>query len=142
MGGVSICWLLLIVFLVVVAAAVIAALGLLYSIFNPEGRLWPRFERGFVYVRGYKSDDRQTPFREGYLITWIDQDIPREKAIVDAVRRTETALSGRASSNPIMEGVHRIRDMILEHSQLRKLVAASYIENKLNASRHSVKLPH
>lgn len=31
-----------------------------------------RFEkRGLVYVRGYKLDDRQTPFKEGFLITWI-----------------------------------------------------------------------
>jgi len=98
-----------------------------------------RFERkGLLYVRGYKSDERQTPFREGYLITWIDPELPREEAIVEAVKRTETALAGRASSNPIMERVHRIRDMILEHSQLRKLVAASYMDNKLNASRHEM----
>ncbi len=34
-----------------------------------------RFEkRGLVYVRGYKMDDRQTPFKNGYLITWLDPD--------------------------------------------------------------------
>ena len=96
-----------------------------------------RFERqGLLYVRGYKSEERQTPFREGFLIAWIDQELPRDEALADAVKRTEAALAGRASSSPIMERVHRIRDMILEHTQLRKLVAASYIDNKLGATRH------
>jgi len=32
-----------------------------------------RFERqGFIYVRGYRMHDRQTPFKEGYLLTWLD----------------------------------------------------------------------
>jgi len=52
-----------------------------------------RFERqGLVYVRGYKTDERQTPFKRGYLITWLDQDKPREEAIEEAVQRTERAL--------------------------------------------------
>ena len=39
-----------------------------------------RFEkRGLVYVRGYKMDERQTPFKEGYLITWIDSEKPRNR---------------------------------------------------------------
>lgn len=47
-----------------------------------------RFERkGLVYVRGYRSHDGQMPFKEGYLLTWIDQDKPREKAIGEAPLR-------------------------------------------------------
>jgi len=94
-----------------------------------------RFERrGLVYVRGYKTDERQTPFREGYLLTWLDPEKPRELAIEEAIERTERALEGRASSSPLMERVHRIRDMVLEHSKLRKLVGATYILNKLKCS--------
>lgn len=37
-----------------------------------------RYER-FVYVRGYRTNQRQTPFKEGYLLTWIDQDKSREQ---------------------------------------------------------------
>jgi hypothetical protein len=34
-----------------------------------------RYEKkGLVYIRGYRSHDGQTPFKEGYLITWIDQE--------------------------------------------------------------------
>lgn len=62
-----------------------------------------RYERkGLVYVRGYKNADRQTPFREGYLLTWLDQDVPREEAIREAVERTDEALEGRASGSPSM----------------------------------------
>ena len=94
-----------------------------------------RFEReGLVYVRGYKTDDIQTPFRRGYLLTWVDNDKPRETAIEEAVDRTDKALGGQISSSPMMERVHRILDMVIEHSKMRKLVSHSYIENKLGCS--------
>ena len=77
-----------------------------------------RFEqKGLVYVRGYKTDERQTPFQEGYLITWLDSSKPREMAIEEAIQRTDKALDGRFSTSPFMERVHRIRDMIIEHSK-------------------------
>ena len=88
-----------------------------------------RFERqGLVYVRGYKTDEVETPFRRGYLLTWLDQDVSRGQAIGEAIGRTERALEGHASSSPLMERVHGIRDFILEHSHLRKLVGSTYIE--------------
>ena len=52
-----------------------------------------RFEKkGLVYFRDYKLEERQTPFKEGYLITWIDPKKSREQAIVEAVERTDFAL--------------------------------------------------
>ncbi|MBS7642885.1 hypothetical protein KEJ40_06995 [Candidatus Bathyarchaeota archaeon] len=46
-----------------------------------------RLERkGLVYVRGYRSEGCKTPFREGYIITWIDPSKPREQAISEALR--------------------------------------------------------
>ncbi|MFQ6077456.1 MAG: hypothetical protein ACE5Z5_15230, partial [Candidatus Bathyarchaeia archaeon] len=94
-----------------------------------------RFERqSHIYVRGYKTDERQTPFKKGYLITWLEGDKPREEAMDEAIERTERALEGQASSSPLMERVHRIRDVILEHSKLRKLVSHTYLENKLDCT--------
>jgi len=94
-----------------------------------------RFERKrLVYVRGYKNAERQTPFTEGFLLTWIDGELPRDEAIRDAVHRTDRALEGRASSSPIMERVNRIRDMVLEHTQLRKLISPGYMKNELGCS--------
>jgi hypothetical protein len=96
-----------------------------------------RFERrGLVYVRGYKTDSRQTPFQEGYLLTFVDQELPRDRAILEAVERTEAALAGRVSSSPTVERVHRIRDMVVEHTRLRKLLSPAYVESELGCSKH------
>lgn len=91
-------------------------------------------EKGLVYVRGYKTDERQTPFKRGYLITWLYPQKPREEAIKEAVRRTDEALEGKLSGSPLMERVHRVRDMIIEHSKLRKLVSFTYLRNKLDCT--------
>jgi len=96
-------------------------------------------EKSLVYVRGYKTDDRQTPFIKGYLITWLDPDKPREEAIEEAVERTNKALKGGVASSPLMERVHRIRDTVIEHSKLRKLVSFPYIMNRLNCSKYEAK---
>ena len=98
-----------------------------------------RFEkRGLVYVRGYKTDEVESPFRRGYLLTWLDGGLPREEAIAGAIRRTDAALAGLASSSPLMERVHRIRDVVLEHSQLRKLVGPTYLVNQLGCSEYEL----
>jgi len=64
----------------------------------------------------------------------VYKGLRRAEAIAEAVRRTDAALEGVASSGPLMERVHRIRGIIVEHSQLRKLVSATFIENKLECS--------
>jgi len=96
-----------------------------------------RFERkGLVYVRGYKGDDGQTPFSEGYLITWLDQDVARDKSLDEAVERTTAALANRSSGSPIIERIQKVRDVIVEHSKLRRLVSFNYIMNGLDCSIH------
>ena len=95
-----------------------------------------RYEKkGMVYVRGYKTEESETPFREGYLLTWLDQCKPRVEALTEAVGRTEEALAGMASSSPVMERIHRIRDTVIEHTLLRKLVGASYLGNQLGCGK-------
>jgi hypothetical protein len=93
-------------------------------------------ERGFVYVRGYKLEERQTPFKEGYLITWINQEKSREEAIEDAIQKTDRALENRRSDSPFVDRVHRTRDVIIEHSKLRRLVSFGYIHEKLRCSEY------
>jgi len=96
-----------------------------------------RFEKkGLVYVRGYKTDNRQTPFKKGYLITWLDQEKPRNEAIKEAIQRTDKVLKGRLAGSPLMERVHRIRDIIIEHTQLKNLVSFSYLKNILGCGRY------
>lgn len=96
-----------------------------------------RFEKkGLVYVRGYKQDDRQTPFRKGYLITWIDHEKSREEAIEEAIQRTNKALADEAATSSLIERVHRIRDMIIEHSKLRRVVGFPYIHHRLGCTEY------
>jgi len=92
--------------------------------------------KGLVYVRGYRMHDRQTPFKEGYLLTWIDQEKPREEAIGEAVERTNRALADKASTSPIIERVHRIRDLVIESTKLRDLLSFSFILNKLGCTEY------
>jgi len=89
-----------------------------------------------VYVRGYRTDQRQTPFKEGYLVAWIDPEKPREKAIEEAVKRTEVALAGRAATSPIIQRVHRIRDIVLMATKTRELVSQSFIVRELGCSEY------
>lgn len=93
-------------------------------------------ERGLVYVRGYKLEERQTPFKEGYLITWINQEKPREEAIEEAIQKTDRALENKRSDSPFVDRVHRTRDVIIEHSKLRRLVSFGYIYEKLGCSEY------
>jgi hypothetical protein len=91
-------------------------------------------KKGLVYVRGYRTHDSQTPFREGYLLTWIDSDKPREKALEEAVEITEAVLSDKESISPIIQRVHRVRDAVIESSKLRDLASFEYIQNKLGCT--------
>jgi hypothetical protein len=95
-------------------------------------RRWEK--QGLVYVRGYKTEERETPFREGYLVTWLDQGKPREAALVEAVERTEKALAGVSAGSPLMERVMRVRDVVVEHSRLRRLVGFTYLHEKLGCT--------
>jgi hypothetical protein len=101
-------------------------------------RRWEK--KGLVFVRGYKLDERQTPFTEGYLVTWIDPLKPREEAIKEAVDKTELALEDKESTNPIIQRVHRIRDLILESSRLRELVSFTYIREHLSCSKYEAEV--
>jgi len=99
-----------------------------------------RFEKkGLVYVRGYKTEERQTPFKEGYLITWIDAEEPREEVIEGAIQKTNKVLADRSSSSPTVERIHRVRDVIIEHSKLRRLVGFPYVQNKLGCTEYEAK---
>ena len=93
-------------------------------------------DKGLVYVRGYRTHDDQTPFKEGYIITWIDPSKPREQALEEAVQRTEKALAHKSSTSPIIERIHQIRDVIIESTKLRDLVSFEFIQNRLGCTQY------
>lgn len=101
-------------------------------------RRWER--KGLVLVRGYRLDERQTPFKEGYLVTWIDPTKPREEALREAVEKTELTLSEKESTNPVIQRVHRVRDLVIESSKLRELVSFAYIQGRLGCSKYKAEV--
>jgi DNA-binding MarR family transcriptional regulator len=96
-----------------------------------------RFERkGLVYVRGYRAHDNQSPFKEGYLLTWVDPSKPREHALEEAVQRTSNRLVEKSATSPIIERIHIIRDQIIEATKLRDLVGFEFLQNRLDCSEY------
>jgi len=82
-----------------------------------------RRNSNFVYVRGYRSEDRQTPFKEGYLLTWLDQSVPREIAIQEAIERTDHTLQDRR---------------VIGSSKLRELTGVTYLQSELGITEYEL----
>jgi hypothetical protein len=96
-----------------------------------------RFEKkGLVYVRGYQTHDGRSPFRKRFLLTYIDQNKPRDTAIREAFERTDKMLLGNPTGNTIHERVRLIRDQLLTTNELPSL---SYMKSILGCDVDSTK---
>jgi DNA-binding MarR family transcriptional regulator len=96
-----------------------------------------RFEKkGLVYVRGYQTHDGRSPFRKGFLLTFVDQDKPRDTAIREAFERTDKMLLENPTSNTIHERVRLIRDQLLTTNEL---LSVSYFRSILHCDVDSAK---
>jgi len=96
-----------------------------------------RFEKkGLVFVRGYQSHSKRSPFRKGYVITWIDQGKVREEAVKEAFQRTNSIIVEESSSNTVLERVRMIRDQLVVADDL---LSMDYFQNVLNCSRDQVR---
>jgi len=98
-----------------------------------------RFEsKGYVYVRGYRSDARETPFKDGYLITWIDSEKPRDRALGEAVERTNKVLEKNPYETSIIARIHMIRDQILTATKTNDIVSVDFVKKKVGGSEVEV----
>jgi len=94
-----------------------------------------RYERkGLIYVRGYRGHDHRSPFKEGYLITWIKEGVDRDSALSEAIERTNKRLENRESTNAVIQRIHRVRDLILESTKLRDPASFNLLRNGLGCS--------
>ncbi|MEP0825637.1 MAG: hypothetical protein HRF40_09135, partial [Nitrososphaera sp.] len=95
-----------------------------------------RYERkGLLYVRGYQTHDSQSPFQEGYLITWIEQDGSSDlDALKQAVMRTNEALKDNASTNPLVQRVLAIRNLVVSETELGRITSVNQIKDMLKAA--------
>jgi hypothetical protein len=96
-----------------------------------------RFEKkGLVYVRGYQTHDGRSPFHKGFLLTYVDQDKPRDTAIREGFERTNKMLLENPTSNTIHERVRLIRDQLLTTNELLSL---AYFKSILHCDVDSAK---
>jgi len=96
-----------------------------------------RFERnGLVYVRGYQSHDQRSPFSKGFILTYIDQDLPRDNAVKEAFERTSKMLLDNPTTNTIHERIRLVRDQLLTTNELLSL---TYLKHILNCPIDQVK---
>lgn len=96
-----------------------------------------RFEKkGLVFVRGYQTHGRRSPFRRGYVITCIDGEMQREEAVKEAFERTNRILVEETSSNTVLERVRMIRDQLVVASDL---LSPDYFQDVLKCSRDQVR---
>ncbi len=95
-----------------------------------------RYERkGLLYVRGYQTHDSQSPFQEGYLITWIEQDGSGGLgALKQAVLRTNEALKDNASINPLVQRVLAIRNFVVSETELGRVTSVNQVKDTLKAA--------
>ena len=95
-----------------------------------------RFEQqGRVFVRGYQYHNKRSPFRRGYVMTIIDQVIPRDDAVKQAFERTNTIIVEQTTSNKVLERVRMIRDQLLIANDL---LSMDYFQNVLKYTRDQV----
>jgi hypothetical protein len=93
-------------------------------------------KKGLVFVRGYRTHDSQTPFQEGFIVTWIDPSKPRTQSLKEAVHRTNQLLADKAATSPIIQRVHMIRDIVIESTELKDLVSFGFIHSKLDCTEY------
>ena len=98
-----------------------------------------RLERqGFVFVRGYREADRETPFTKGFLITWVDASMGRDAGIRKALEVTSARLVGEEDANPFMVRIRLLRDSIVVASERKDLVSKDFLRRKIGCTQYEL----
>lgn len=99
-----------------------------------------RYEKkGQVFVRGYRTEKGQTPFSKGFLMTGLDENLPRKQAIEEAFQRTEKILFEDPGSNVTGQRVRAIRDQVIAATQMGEIVGMDFIQNHLKCTKGQAK---
>jgi hypothetical protein len=99
-----------------------------------------RYRHREVYVRGYQSADKMTPFEQGFAVTWIDPHLPREQALAEAKERTDKLLQDEQTTSPLFQRVHSIYDIVTDASLKRDIAGQIYVMSEVGCSRHQLEL--
>lgn len=93
--------------------------------------------KGLLYVRGYQTHDSRSPFREGYLTTWIERQNDNGNdlaALKQAVVRTNEALKDNAATNPLVQRVLAIRNLIVSETELGRITSINQVKDVLKST--------
>jgi len=93
-----------------------------------------------VYIRGYQGAERMTPFAEGFAVTWLDPNLPREQGLAEAKERTDKFLQDEQTTSPLFQRVHRIFDIVTDVSLKRDIASQIFVMSELSCSRHQLEL--
>jgi hypothetical protein len=83
---------------------------------------------------GNREANRETPFRKGFLLTWIDCTLGRDAGIRKAFETTSARLVGEECTNPIIHRVRAVRDSVVAASMQKELVSKEFLREKLDCS--------
>lgn len=92
-------------------------------------------KKGLIHVRGYRTVEKQTPFEEGYLLTWIDQVKPRKQALEKAIQRTDERLTGKISGHSTLQRVQTIFDQIFTASRSNEIIDFDFLWNAMGCTK-------
>ena len=96
-----------------------------------------RFEKkGLVHLRGYQMHDKYSPFRNGYVLTWIEQNKPKEGAVLEAFERTNSIIVEKTTADIVLERVRMIRDQLVVANDL---LSKYYLQSILKCTRDQVR---
>jgi DNA-binding transcriptional ArsR family regulator len=93
-----------------------------------------------VYLRGYQGAERMTPFEQGFAVTWLDSNLPREQSLAEAKERTDKFLQDKQTTSPLFQRVHSIFDIVTDVSLKRDIASQIFIMSELSCSRHQLEL--
>jgi len=93
-----------------------------------------------VYIRGYQGAERMTPFEQGYAVTWLDSNLPREQSLAEAKERTDKFLQDKQTTSPLFQRVHNIFDIVTDVSLKRDIASQIFIISEVGCSRHQLEL--
>jgi len=93
-----------------------------------------------VYIRGYQGAERMTPFEQGYAVTWLDSNLPREQGLAEAKERTDKFLQDKQTTSPLFQRVHNIFDIVTDVSLKRDIASQIFIISEVGCSRHQLEL--
>jgi hypothetical protein len=113
-------------------AGVECSLEMVSTVLNPQ--LWNE-----VYRRGYqRGDGTITPFEKGYVLTWLSIDSDRERALREAVERTERLLQDVDPCSPMLQRVRKVYDAVTDMSLRRDICSSVCLMNVLGCTPHQV----